>query len=77
MSIVNLFVIKENRIYVIRKHYRKILELLKNPKNLSKANYYYLDAGYLVLDLNNKTMINSQYAFAVPQTEFCNIENLK
>jgi len=77
MSLVNLFVIKGNRIYFIRKHYRKVQELLKNQKDLSKEDYYYLDAGYLVLDLNNKSIINSQGAFAIPQTEFYTIENLK
>lgn len=77
MSIVNLFVIKGNRIYFIRKHYRKVQEMLKNQKDLSKEDYYYLDAGYLVLDLNNKSIINSQMAFTISQTEFYTIENLK
>jgi len=77
MSIVNLFVIKENKIYFIRKHYRKVQEMLKNQKHLSKEDYYYLDAGYLVLDLDNKSIINSQHAFAVKENEFCIIENLK
>jgi len=77
MSLVNLFVIKGNRIYFIRKHYRKVQEMLKNQKDLVKEDYYYLDSGYLVLDLNNKTIVNSQMAFAIPQTDFCIIENLK
>ena len=68
MSLVNLFVIKGNRIYFIRKHYRKVQELLKNQKDLAKEDYYYLDAGYLVLDLNNKTIINCQDAFALQKT---------
>ena len=72
MSEINFIVVKGEHLYFTRAHYRKIIEAIKNPAKFKKLlkNKYYLDAGYLILDFNNQTIINCQTASALPKHKF-------
>ena len=59
MSIVNAIIIKNNKIMFATEHYRKIIKMLENPKPER-----FLDAGYIVVDFDAKTILNSQNAFS-------------
>ena len=64
MSFIALVVIKGKRLSVLHLHYREALELIANDcKDISPL--LDLDEGYLVLDYNTKTALNSQYAIPV------------
>lgn len=60
MSNVNLVIIKDDKMYFIRDHFNKIKKLAGRLKSKS-----FLDAGYIILDYNNKVILNSQSAFDV------------
>ena len=70
MSEIHFIVVKGKNIYFMKRHYRKIKEMLECPEkiNLKKGNY--LDAGYILLDLNKKRIVNEQNAFAVNDKKF-------
>ncbi|MBW2973100.1 hypothetical protein KY346_01770 [Candidatus Woesearchaeota archaeon] len=72
MSEVNFIVIKGENLYFAKAHYRKIIEAVKNPEKFKKLlkSRHYLDAGYLILDFNNQTIINCQTASALPKHKF-------
>lgn len=63
MSEIHLIIIKGRKICFIREHYRKIRQLLEKPEKIKLKNPEYLDAGYILLDLNNKEVISCQDAF--------------
>jgi len=60
MSIISTLIIKNNKILYHRAHYRKIIQIINNP-----LPNKFLDAGYIILDFDNKTIINSQNAFKI------------
>ena len=65
MSYVHLVIIKDDKFYLVSTHYRSAMRLLEKGVEhvLPLLKHRFLDAGYLVLDLNKKTVINSQTAF--------------
>ena len=67
MSYVHMLIIKDDCVYSINVHYRTAMKLLEkgmdNVLPLLKSRF--LDAGYLVLDLNRKVLVNGQHAFSV------------
>lgn len=65
MSEVHFIVVKGKNIYFMRRHYRKIKEMLDYPEKVKLKKGNYLDAGYILLDLNRKTIVNGQDAFAL------------
>lgn len=64
MSEVHLIIIKNRKIYFITEHYRKIQQILES-KDVIKQKGKYLDAGYILVDFDNKELINCQDAFAL------------
>ena len=62
MSEIHLIIIKDRKICFIKEHYRKIKQLLENPESIKLKDSEYLDAGYILLDLNNKEIIDCQDA---------------
>jgi len=72
MSEINLVIVKGSDFYYTKMHYREIIKAISNPAEFKKLlkNKQYLDAGYLILDFNNKTIINCQNATILPKTNF-------
>ena len=60
MSLVNALIIKNNKINFYRAHYNKIIQIINSPKPNK-----FIDAGYIIIDFDNKTIINSQNAFSI------------
>ncbi len=67
MSYVHLFIIKDDCTYLASVHYRTAMKLLEKGVDdvLPMLKSRFLDAGYLVLDLNKRIIINGQSAFPV------------
>ena len=71
MSLINLIVVDKNKLYFAQMHYRYVLNLMKqNFKNIELIKHfvrqkYYLDAGYLLVDMNEKTVISNQDGFSI------------
>ncbi|MBW2969954.1 hypothetical protein KY319_02405 [Candidatus Woesearchaeota archaeon] len=66
MSYVHLLVVKDDCVYFVYTHYRSTISLLNNVNRvLPLLQSCFLDSGYLVVDLNRKTVINGQSAFPV------------
>lgn len=67
MSYVHLLIAKDDCIYLVNVHYRTAMKLLEKGVEgiLPLLKPKFLDAGYIVLDLNRKTVINSQSAFPI------------
>ena len=72
MSEINVIIVKDSDFYYAKMHYREIIKSISNPEEFKKLlkNIQYLDAGYLILDFNNKTIINCQNAANLPKTNF-------
>jgi hypothetical protein len=68
MSFVHLVIISRNKIYNLHLHYRTALRILEQGS--SEFTRFlpgkYKDAGYIIIDHDKKTIINSQDAFKVP-----------
>ena len=67
MSFVTLLLIKEGYVYVINCHYRTAQKIINNPHAclaLFKRKYV-LDAGYLIVDFDQKQVFSRQNAFSV------------
>ncbi len=62
MSIVNAVIIKDRKIRFVRKHYREIMKILNEKKPRAKQ---FLDAGYIIVDLDRKIILNCQDAFSL------------
>ena len=67
MSYVHLVVAKDDKIYFVNVHYRTAIRLLEKGLNeaLPFLQHRFLDAGYIVVDLNKKVVFNGQAAFPV------------
>ncbi|HLF54370.1 MAG TPA: hypothetical protein VI612_01480 [Candidatus Nanoarchaeia archaeon] len=67
MSYVHLFIIKDDCTYLASVHYRTAMKLLEKGVDdvLPMLKSRFLDAGYLVLDLNKRVIVNGQSAFPV------------
>ncbi len=72
MSEINLIIVKGSDFYYTKMHYREIIKAINNPEEFKKLlkNKQYLDAGYLILDFNNQTIINCQNATRLPKHKF-------
>jgi len=60
MSLVNAMIIKNRKIMFKRDHYNKIIKAISSPKPGQ-----FLDAGYIIIDFDTKTIINAQNAFSI------------
>ena len=67
MSYVHVLIVKDDCIYLVNVHYRTAMKWLEKgvEKVLPLLKHHFLDAGYLVIDLNRKVVINSQNAFPI------------
>ncbi len=67
MSYVHLLIIKDDCIYLSSVHYRTAMKLLeKGAENiLPLLKSRFLDAGYIVLDINRQVIVNGQSAFPI------------
>ncbi|MEM3153980.1 MAG: hypothetical protein QW165_00225 [Candidatus Woesearchaeota archaeon] len=65
MSYVHLFIVKDDCVYLASVHYRTAMKLLEKGVNniLPLLKSRFLDAGYLVLDINRQIVVNGQSAF--------------
>jgi hypothetical protein len=65
-------VVHKNTVHQLCVHYRTAVRLLKQgPEEFFRyLPGKYKDAGYLVIDYDKKTMVNSQDAFAVAKKGF-------
>ena len=67
MSYVHLFIIKDDCVYLVNVHYRTAMKIMEKGVDeilpLLKARF--LDAGYLVCDLNRHVIVNGQTAFPI------------
>ena len=72
MSEINIIIVKGSDFHYTKMHYREIIKAINDPKEFKKLlkKKRYLDAGYLILDFNNKTIINCQNAAVLPKTNF-------
>lgn len=73
MSFVTLIIVKNKKLSVTTAHYtfvKKVIEHgLADIVPLKTNNNHFLDAGYLIVDYDAKTIINAQDAFALPTNE--------
>ena len=71
MSSVNVVFVKDDCIYFARVHYRKLDSILAQGINtiLPALRAKFLDAGYIIVDSNNKTIINGQRGIAVKKVK--------
>lgn len=67
MSTIWFFAVKQGKIVVERLHYRKAKRLLQDRNALEQllAKGFWLDAGYIFLDMDKGELVNGQEAFAV------------
>ncbi len=73
MSEIHLILIKNNKIIYIKDHYKNIKRVLINNKtdNLRSED---VDAGYILLDLDRKYLINRQNAFSLKLEDINTLE---
>lgn len=78
MSYVHLIIAKDDSIYFVNVHYRTAMKLLENGIDsvLPLLKPHFLDAGYLLVDLNRQVIVNGQSAFPVNKVvkKLCIIE---
>jgi len=77
MSYVHLIIAKDDNLYLVNVHYRTAMKVLENPeKVLPLLKPRFLDAGYLVVDLNRQVIVNGQNAFPINKVvkKLCVIE---
>lgn len=72
MSQVQLFIIKDDCVFASSVHYRSASKLLESGFEgiLPLLKSRFLDAGYLVVDLNKRVVINGQSAFHLRSKKF-------
>ena len=71
MSKVLLFIIRHGRAHLARLHFRDAARLLEDVENsLSSIDSLELDAGYVLMDLDQDLIINAQSAFPVPYGKY-------
>lgn len=62
MSFVNVFMVKDDSVFFVRVHYRELKNILREPrKYVAKLAPKFLDAGYVILDLNRKIVFDGQF----------------
>ncbi len=69
MSFVTLIIVKRNHVTILHHHYRVVQQLLvegvRDIVVVKSIPEMPLDAGYIVLDMNDRTILNKQDAFAL------------
>jgi len=67
MSYVHLLIIKDDCVYLASVHYRTAMKLLEKGVDsvLPLLKSRFLDAGYIVLDVNRQVIVNGQNAFPI------------
>lgn len=67
MSDVHMLIVKDDCVYLAKMHYRAAKKLLEKGVHtvLPMLKSQFVDAGYLVVDLNRHTIVNGQHAFAI------------
>ena len=73
MSIVNAVIIKNKKIRFVRQHYRDIMKIL-NKKKPHARNF--IDAGYIIVDLDRKVLLNCQDAFPLTDLKKNELRNM-
>ena len=67
MSFVTLILIKERKLTIISAHYRVIKRIIEycdfGIEIVKSTNKTEIDAGYLLIDIDNKVVIDAQCAF--------------
>jgi hypothetical protein len=75
MSLVHVIVIKKNNIYFETMHFRSAKQIVESKRIiLPFKSSKFLDAGYIVIDVDKKQIINSQCAFNIYHSDFSVIE---
>ena len=78
MSYVHLVIAKDDNIYFVNVHYRAAMKLLEKGIDsvLPLLKPRFLDAGYIMIDLNRQVIVNGQNAFPVNKVvkKLCIIE---
>jgi len=70
MSLVTMILIKNKKLAVTQKHWREVEELLKYWPKLETKTGLLLDEGYIIIDLDSRTIVNNQLAFSVKPPKF-------
>ncbi len=65
MSLVHVIVIKGNSIYFGKIHYNQLPKI-----KLEEFQKDYLDAGFIVIDHNHKSVLDAQNAFPIQRLNF-------
>jgi len=76
MSFVHVIIAKDDHLYMVSMHYRTAKKLIEKGEVgfLPLLKSRFLDAGYIVVDLNRKVIINGQHAFSVKTSDFSVVE---
>jgi hypothetical protein len=61
MSEVMLLYVRDNQMFLVKKHYRKVLEQLNEKRFAGRA--LWLDSGYILVDFDRAQIINCQSSF--------------
>lgn len=67
MSYVHMLIIKDDCTYLTSVHYRTAMKLLEKGVDsiLPLLKSRFLDAGYIVFDINRQVIVNGQSAFPI------------
>jgi hypothetical protein len=68
MSEITVVLIEDNEVFFVKAHYRFIIDLINSnfKKTLElKQKKQKLDAGYLLIDLDKKLMLDCQSGFSI------------
>ncbi len=76
MSYVNVIIVRDDCVYFAGMHYRSVKSALETGVEgiLPLLNSRFLDAGYVVLDLNRRVVINGQSAFSISSKDLLVIQ---
>ena len=65
MSNINVLLVKDEGVRFANVHYRTIMKLLESNSCPQLINSFFLDAGYIIVDWNKKTIISNQSGFPI------------
>ena len=74
MSFVTLILIKDQQLRMLSAHYRVIKNIIAcahfDFAAIKTSNHHFIDAGYILVDYDAKTIINAQDAFTPQLAQF-------
>jgi len=74
MSFVTLILIKDQQVRMLSAHYRIIKNMIAfcdfDFAQVKTSTYHVIDAGYILIDYDAKTIINAQNAFSFNKQDF-------